>query len=97
MCRPGAFQESCWCTKINELKWYQTAAREEEEEDFENAISVLSEEDDGHPETAGKAAPDANKTQRAIQVLLKNLYHGCAPGDKSLPTPVNNALDLLCD
>ena len=97
MCRPGAFQESCWCTKINELKWYQTAAREEKEEDFENAISVLSEEDDGHPETAGKAAPDANKTQRAIQVLLKNLHHGCAPGDKSSPTPVNNALDLLCD
>ena len=56
-----------------------------------------SEEDNGHPETAGKAAPDANETQRAIQVLLENLCHGCAPGDKSSPTPVNNALDLLHD
>jgi len=46
---------------------------------------------------AGKAAPDANETQRAIQVLLKNLHCGCAPKDESSPTPVDNVLDLLCD
>ena len=38
---------------------------------------------------------DANGTQSAIQALLKNLSHGCAPEDKSLPAIVNNGLNLL--
>jgi len=57
----------------------------------------LNEEDGGHPEAAVEAAPDANGTQRAIQVLLESLRHGCAPVDKAPPAPVNKAVDLLHD
>ena len=74
-------------------------AREEEEESSEDTASDLSnsEEDGGHAEAAVEATPDANGTQRAIQVLLENLRCGRAPADNSAPTPVDSALDLLHD
>jgi hypothetical protein len=66
-------------------------AIEEEEE------SELSTEDGGHTEAEDKAAPGANGTQRAIQVLLENLRFRYASEDESPPAPFNNALDLLRD
>ena len=43
------------------------------------------------------AAPDANGTQNAIQALLMNLCCQCAPPSDSPATPVDRALNLLCD
>ena len=57
----------------------------------------MSQEDGGHAETEDKAVLDANGTQRAIQALLENLHHGCAPVDKSPLNLVNGALNLLCN
>jgi hypothetical protein len=57
----------------------------------------LDKEDDGHAKAAVQAAPGANEAQRAVQVLLENLCHRHALTDKSLPSPVDSALDLLCD
>jgi hypothetical protein len=57
----------------------------------------LNKEDGGHAEEEDKAAPGANGTQRAIQVLLENLRCGRAPVDESPPAPVDSALDLLRD
>ena len=82
-----------WCTEIDGRD--QPAPREEEEKESEEARSDLSKEDGGHTDTEDKAASDANGTQRAIQTLLENLHHGCAPMDGSPPAPVDSALDLL--
>jgi hypothetical protein len=57
----------------------------------------LDNEDDGHAKAAVQAAPGANEAQRAVQVLLENLCRGRAPADKSPPSPVDSALDLLRD
>src|SRR5258708_1984688 len=57
----------------------------------------MSGEDGGHDEAGVKAVLDASGTQRAVQALLENLCHGCAPVDESPSAQVNNALDLLCD
>ena len=57
----------------------------------------MSREGGGHTETEDKAALDANGTQRTIQVLLEDLRYGHAPVDESPPSPVDNALKLLCD
>lgn len=57
----------------------------------------MDNEDDGHAKAAVQAAPGANEAQRAVQVLLENLCRGCAPADKSPPSPVDSALDLLRD
>jgi len=59
--------------------------------------SNLNEEDGGHPKVVVEAAPDANGTQRAIQVLLESLCHGHVPVDEAPPAPVDKALDLLHD
>ena len=56
-----------------------------------------SEKEEGHAEVTDKAASDANGAQRAIQVLLDDLRHGCAPVDGSPPAPIDNALNLLRD
>lgn len=56
-----------------------------------------SEKDDGHPGAEVTAAPDANGTQNAIQVLLMNLRCQCAPPSDSPATPVDGALNLLRD
>ena len=57
----------------------------------------MSREGGGHAKTEDKAAPDANGTQRIIQVLLEDLCYGHAPVDESPSSPVDNALKLLCD
>ena len=56
-----------------------------------------SEKDDGDAGAEVTAAPDANGTQNAIQVLLMNLRCQCAPPSNSPATPVDRALNLLCD
>jgi hypothetical protein len=58
-------------------------------------MNDLNEEDGGHAEEEAQAAPDASGTQGAIQVLLNSLHCGHAPVDKSSPTRVDSALDLL--
>ena len=57
--------------------------------------SNLSEEDSRHTKGAVKAVLDASGTQRAIQALLEDLYHGCASADKSVSSPLDNVLELL--
>jgi hypothetical protein len=57
----------------------------------------LNEENGGHAKAGAQAAPDANGTQGAIQVLLDSLCCGHALVDESLPTSANSALDLLCN
>ena len=76
----------------------QLAAREEEEGfEPEDTASCSSEDGGGHANATVKAAPGADGTQRAIQVLLENLRNGHAPEDESTPTPVDSALQLLRD
>ena len=57
----------------------------------------MRQNDSGHPEAVIQAAPDANGTQQVIQELLENLCSGHAPADDSQVTPIDRALDLLCD
>ena len=57
----------------------------------------MSEEGGRHDKAAVEAAPDANETQRAIQVLLENLRHGRTPADESTPSLIDDSLELLHD
>ena len=57
----------------------------------------MSEEGGRHDKAAVEAAPDANETQRAIQVLLENLHHERAPADESTPRLIDDSLELLHD
>ena len=78
----------------NKTSLSQPKKKEDSSNDTE---TELSRKGGGHVEIEDKAAPDANRTQRTIQMLLKDLHYGHALVDKSPLSPVNNALKLLCD
>ncbi|KAI0005302.1 hypothetical protein BJV74DRAFT_792603 [Russula compacta] len=69
--------------------------QEEEDEEDEQTANSLYEDNSGHTKVTVKTAPDASRTQEAIQALLESISHRCALVDNSPPSMVNNALSML--